>query len=531
MNIRTKRILTASIALLLSQSARAADDFIKAQPITLSAAVGTDQSDFFITTSNTGGPTFASDYVVFNGVVPLKGGKRELRPFFKEQIHNPNNGTFFTKNKLIPLGALNVPAGTVFQNHVHDTQSNNASIVRDLFIVPGSGVCVCKSGGGPVLLHPGTAAFPITGAAFRAPGESVANGFRVVFGGFSTAHGFEPYQSRGSALYTGLVKDIVPGKTSSNPMQFTTFGGEVYFIANNPADGTTPGQPDIFRTTEATPTTLKAVTVTTNGILGANPTNLTGSGAGLFYTAGQNNALYGTADGANFGAVVDQFGTGFSNAYDLTPSIDPQAGDFGFAAFDASAGFSRFAVYSSFNTTAHFTELTNYMSVTVSNPQKVVSTGNYYYFSAYRTISGNTTGPFLFRNFTGSSDVETVNSASEGVPDGVQITNIGEIVDVPSGSSGLLFFTGDATISGNLKTGILFAIQPDIGGSQGGNAIATPVLTENNAYVTGAHNLCAVSDSTVFRLYFSAPVGPNDNSSADSDGKEHGNKPWAVTTP
>jgi len=62
--------------------------------------------------------------------------------------------------------------------------------------------------------------------------------------GYDEEHGYELWKSDGTAAGTALLKDLVPGAESSDPMQFTLIGNTVYFVAGSglwKTDGTPGG--------------------------------------------------------------------------------------------------------------------------------------------------------------------------------------------------------------------------------------------------------------------------------------------------
>lgn len=62
-------------------------------------------------------------------------------------------------------------------------------------------------------------------------------GEKVVFTGFTAATGEELYITDGTPAGTVLVKDIVPGTTSSIPADFVFMNGFIYFTAVTAAEG------------------------------------------------------------------------------------------------------------------------------------------------------------------------------------------------------------------------------------------------------------------------------------------------------
>src|SRR5450432_1162106 len=96
-------------------------------------------------------------------------------------------------------------------------------------------------------------------------GSSVGvSGAKLFFPAIDADHGEEPWVSDGTAIGTGMLKDINPGNGSSSPHDFVVAtNGTVYFLASN-------GVRDrIYRTTGKASTTVQ---------VGAVPASLNVSG-------------------------------------------------------------------------------------------------------------------------------------------------------------------------------------------------------------------------------------------------------------
>ena len=70
------------------------------------------------------------------------------------------------------------------------------------------------------------------------PGVLTAIGSELYFQAGDSRHGVEPWKSNGSRSGTVMIRDIWPGPKSSNPSEFTGFEGKVYFTAADPKHGT-----------------------------------------------------------------------------------------------------------------------------------------------------------------------------------------------------------------------------------------------------------------------------------------------------
>jgi ELWxxDGT repeat protein len=70
---------------------------------------------------------------------------------------------------------------------------------------------------------------------------------KVIFAGYGSNHGNEPWITDGTAAGTKMIKDIAAGSSGSLPAQFTAYNNNIYFIAQQPpsllwmTDGTSAG--------------------------------------------------------------------------------------------------------------------------------------------------------------------------------------------------------------------------------------------------------------------------------------------------
>lgn len=65
----------------------------------------------------------------------------------------------------------------------------------------------------------------------------VACGNNNYYTGFDADHGWELWQSDGTAAGTRLTADIYPGPQSSNPQELTLAGSRLFFSADSPNIG------------------------------------------------------------------------------------------------------------------------------------------------------------------------------------------------------------------------------------------------------------------------------------------------------
>ena len=70
---------------------------------------------------------------------------------------------------------------------------------------------------------------------------------KVIFAGYGSKHGNEPWETDGTEEGTTMIKDIVAGNMGSLPVQFTAYNNKIYFITERPpsslwsTDGTSAG--------------------------------------------------------------------------------------------------------------------------------------------------------------------------------------------------------------------------------------------------------------------------------------------------
>ncbi len=528
--MKNRHILSASILFLgLSQLSYGDLDSFPAQPVTLSAAVGDEQSDFFFT------QTFGGYYVAFTGVSPLKGKAgltKEARSLFTVKISDGINNYFTTVTKASPLkkvSTFKVAKGTVFDSF-SNALLNATTTNREIFHVPGLGVYMTTSGKHPSLLRAESATAPITGVAVRYPENSPKDlsdptqQFRVIIGAKDKKKGLEPFQSSGTGPSTKLLKDIVAGANGSNAQQFITAADEVYFAATDPAsDPAAPALGVYYVTASAGSKSPTYSAAELPGSAVDSLSNLTGGAAGLFYTgtlSAGHTTIYRYYPGLQgfYGIIsTDDQPQSPLDPTQLTPAVG-NGDTMAFSALDPLTNKVRFGVYSFTNDAFQYPEVDNTTVGTTTNPTHITSAGSYYYFDA---LYANT-GPYFARNFTGSSSIEYVGALTKGN----LISNVQEITSVPI-ENGNIYFTGDGFVDNANQTGILFTMDPE-----NADPVAVPVRTIGGALVRGAHNLRAViNGGQVFRCYFTAPVTGTTNSEYATGGKDYGTKPWVVNAP
>jgi ELWxxDGT repeat protein len=126
-------------------------------------------------------------------------------------------------------------------------------------------------------------------------------GDAVYFSANDSAHGLELWKTDGTTAGSVLVKDLLPGFVGSDPINFVSTGGVMYFIAHGPTGG------EIWRSdgTDAGTTLMKD---------GVNASQLTVSGSSLYF-AGPREVW--KSDGTTAGTVLlRQFN---KYPYNLTP--------------------------------------------------------------------------------------------------------------------------------------------------------------------------------------------------------------------
>ena len=102
---------------------------------------------------------------------------------------------------------------------------------------------------------------------------------RLYFAADDGVHGVELWRTDGTAGGTALVRDVAPGRLSSNVHDLVSLGGRVYFSAFTPATGFELWQSD------GTETGTQLVSDIIPGPMSSNPTDLTIAGNLLFFSA------------------------------------------------------------------------------------------------------------------------------------------------------------------------------------------------------------------------------------------------------
>ena len=135
-----------------------ADDNIPAQPVTVSPAAGTDQSNFFI--YNDGRD---DNFVTFDAIRPVTIAHKqdEVHILFSSRISKLTGGAevFYPTNPLVLKAVYILPANTTFTNFIH-SHSDGTFADRELFVIPGRGLYVSTNGGAPVLVYRGAPPTP-----------------------------------------------------------------------------------------------------------------------------------------------------------------------------------------------------------------------------------------------------------------------------------------------------------------------------------------------------------------------------------
>jgi ELWxxDGT repeat protein len=132
---------------------------------------------------------------------------------------------------------------------------------------------------GTFLLHAGLAP---EGFVDSEAVQLVSLGDRLVFLADDGAHGLEPWSSDGTAAGTVLLRDLAPGKASSQPLvpvSLVVAGGKAFFQA---MDGT--GGAELWES-DGTPAGTRRVQDIAPGALSSHPEELTAAGNRLFFSA------------------------------------------------------------------------------------------------------------------------------------------------------------------------------------------------------------------------------------------------------
>jgi ELWxxDGT repeat protein len=111
------------------------------------------------------------------------------------------------------------------------------------------------------------------------PTRFVVHNDTLYFVASALGTGAELWKSDGTAAGTVLVKDINPGKATSDIRDFTAVGGRLYFTATDPAGGRE------LWTTDGTDAGTRRAADLFQGPMGSNPLNLRNAGGTLVFTA------------------------------------------------------------------------------------------------------------------------------------------------------------------------------------------------------------------------------------------------------
>lgn len=541
--MKLRQILTASIALALGHTALAADPtFGKAQPITLAAAAGLDQSDFHLLRNKLTSSLFFTA-VTKEIAATKKVGAKEVITYYAQHVETGVNNHFFLADRFAPLlkkASVTVPAGTILDNFLFNSNQINSQVVQgaeqEFFHVPTKGLYYSNGGGAPIIVKPETVAAPLSGDSMNNPTYTANNKdhtlqFRIVFGAKDPKKGYMPYISQGSSATDSALK-TPSGALLSNPSCFTTYvdpdgatgNRAAFFVAQDSS-----GQSGIYKLTVDTgkPTPKYGATLVTNmGII--SPSALVGCNTGLLFIDDNGDGTHGLYVFNNDQSSYTFSDGAGSEPQDLTRKViegreDETDDGIGYTSVDPM-GRRRFSACFNIGTPhSIFTDST----ASYVDPVHITGSGDYYYYGA-------TAGSFQYalKDFYGSQDdVFPLRDV-----DGNYLVNPTEFCLV--GTSGNVYFVADAVspVGDPVSEKVLY-----YNDGSDTTLVSNRVTDLDGNEIVKAHNLRSIADGSIFRLYFSAPINGTDNSAQlpkDKNGQpirdKHGNlpdyasKPWVV---
>ncbi|MBY0477045.1 MAG: hypothetical protein K2Q24_05325 [Chitinophagaceae bacterium] len=274
-------------------------------------------------------------------------------------------------------------------------------------------------------------------------GSTTMNGY-YYFAAANSTQGLEIWKSNGTEAGTVIVKDIWPGKGSSNPLNFFTAGGFVYFSATDNFNGT-----ELWKT-DGTETGTVMVKDIWTGLSSSAPRQFTVSNNLVYFHAEDpiNGRELWKTDGTAAGTSLVQelvagIGSGLPNANDFI-----SAGNYAYYAFGK--------LYKVDGTTNTITEL----SSSIVNVNDLGVNNDTLYIIGRNTLSQTV----LWKSFNGAAPVQ-VKILSNSTLSGYQLTacNGKMFFNANNGTSGQEPWVSDGTEVG---TYMIKDINPGAGSSQ-----------------------------------------------------------------
>lgn len=290
------------------------------------------------------------------------------------------------------------------------------------------------------------------GAANSNPASMAALGGNMLFAADDGTHGVELWKSDGTLSGTVLVKDIYTGSSvvggvstpnSSDPNDLVTLGGNVFFAANDGADGVQLWKSDGTATGTVMLTSLNA------GGGGLGPADLTVVNGTLFFTAndGADGVQVWMSDGTSAGTV-------------MVTSLHPSSGTASPANltavgsslfFTANTGTGGNQLYKTDGTSTGTAQVSSISNGSIGlAPSDLTNVGGTLYFAGYDGTHGNE----LWRSDGTNTGTSMVADIDPGLNNSApaSLTAVGNTVffAASDGTNGVQLWKSDGTTAGTV---------------------------------------------------------------------------------
>ena len=191
------------------------------------------------------------------------------------------------------------------------------------------------------------------------------------------SHGYELWVTDGDSANTHLVKDILPGRSGSNPSYLTVLNNKLYFQANDSAHG-----PELWVSDGTAAGTQMLQDINAADTTGSFPAYLTVYNNKIYFQAnnGVNGIVLWSTDGTQTGTQLVSASAALPQNFTLFNN------SLYFQAFDTIHGAELWVT----NGTSAGTQLVSdiYVGTGSSNPQNFMVYGNNLYFQADDSVHG-----------------------------------------------------------------------------------------------------------------------------------------------
>jgi ELWxxDGT repeat protein len=375
------------------------------------------------------------------------------------------------------------------------------------------------------------------------PSNLIATASSILFAANDGSTGTELWKSDGTTGGTALLKDINNATNSASATNFCTVGSTIFFSANDGVNGQ-----ELWKTDGTSAGTSLVADIQTGSTSGtpnsSNPSNLVSFGGNLYFAANNGSTNNGTelwkSDGTTTTMVKDiQSGTGSSSPTGMTVF----GSYFYFAANDGTNGTELWRSDGTAGGTSLFANI-NAGSASGSPSQFCISNGKLFF------RANNGTGSELFSTdgttVTQVKDINTTTGTASSTP--ANLTDVNGVVYFAAndGSNGSELWKSDGTSAGtvmvkdinttagtgsnptglvNLGGTLYFGANDGVNGVElwksDGTSAGTTLLKDINPGAASA----AIANNTVLvgsKFYFSANDGTNGQELWQSDGTAAG---------